>query len=105
MAVFRENQQQHPLHTLGCHLNEQEETAVAQWWVVAECRVKAEHVPHSILTRTYPDGLSVSMQSSLHWSEKRTSFSRLFIMELTSWNLRREAALTVEYFSQTGTDL
>jgi len=27
------------------------------------------------------------MQSSLHWSEKRTSFSLLFIMEFTSWNL------------------
>lgn len=42
---------------------------------------------NSLLTKTYPNGLSVSMQSSLHWSEKRTSFSRLFIMELTSWSL------------------
>lgn len=38
-------------------------------------------------TKTYPKGLSVSMQSSLHWSEKRTSFSLLFIIELTSWSL------------------
>lgn len=60
--------------------------------MVAECRIKVECVLLSILTRTYPDGLSVSMQSSLHWSEKRTSFSRLFIMELTSWSLHREAA-------------
>lgn len=70
----------------------------------AECWIKAEDVPHSILTKTYPDGLSVSMQSSLHWSEKRASFSRLFIMELTSWNLHTEAALTTENFNQTGTD-
>lgn len=42
---------------------------------------------NSLLTKTYPNGLSVSMQSSLHWSEKRTSFSRLLIMELTSWSL------------------
>lgn len=45
------------------------------------------------------------MQSSLHWSEKRTSFSRLFIMELTSWSLCSEATLTSERFNQTGADL
>lgn len=54
------------------------------------------------LTRTYPKGLSVSMQSSLHWSEKSTSFSRLFIMEFTSWSLcgarkkSKELSLTSE---------
>lgn len=48
---------------------------------------KESTVCNSVLTKTYPKGLSVSMQSSLHWSEKRASFSRLFIMELTSWSL------------------
>lgn len=42
---------------------------------------------NSWLTSTYPKGLSVSMQSSLHWSVNRASFSSLLIMQLTSCKL------------------
>lgn len=42
------------------------------------------------LTSTYPNGLSLSMHTSLHWSVKRTSFNLLLIIEFTSCRLWRK---------------
>lgn len=94
MAEFRENQQQYSLHSLGGNLNRNMEneittkqtrcynyTNMGQGYKIYSSRF------NSSLTNTYPKGLSVSMHRSLQWSEKRTSFSLLFIMELTSWSL------------------
>lgn len=54
-------------------------------------RVSASHEGVvSVITSTKLKGPRASMKSSLHWSVKSASLSRLLIMELTSCNLEDE---------------
>lgn len=50
----------------------------------------SSHKGVCVVTSTKLKGPSASMKSSLHWSVKRASLSRLLIMELTSCNLGGE---------------